>query len=140
MTASAGTSSTRPAAAKPVTIRPVAVLLCSTAVTPRPAANAEARLRSARAEHGPQPGAEGALHAGLHHVHAPEQERDGAGEVEQGAGKFHGAPSAGKRAKDKGRGSAGDASGRAIGGPGTLAADARLTWEPVPLYFEIPFG
>ena len=36
MTASAGTRSTSPPAAKAVTMRPVAVLLCRIAVTPRP--------------------------------------------------------------------------------------------------------
>ena len=89
MTASAGTRSTRPPAAKPVTIRPVAVLLCSTAVTPRPAANAAEAVAQRAAEHGAQLGAEGALHAGLHHVHAPQQQRDGAGEIEQRDGKIH---------------------------------------------------
>ena len=84
MTASAGTSSTAPPAAKPATIRPVAVLLCRMAVTPRPAANAASRLPQRGAEHAAQIGAEGALDAGLHHVHAPQQQGDGAGEIEQG--------------------------------------------------------
>ena len=47
MTARAGTRSTRPLAAKPVTIRPVAVLLCNRAVTPIPAKKALKRFRSA---------------------------------------------------------------------------------------------
>ena len=48
ITASAGTRSTSPPAANDVTIRPVAVLLCRTAVTPRPAANALKRFPSAK--------------------------------------------------------------------------------------------
>src|SRR5579862_1189233 len=47
ITASAGIRSTSPPAAKPVTIRPVAVLLWTSAVTPMPARNAFARLPSA---------------------------------------------------------------------------------------------
>jgi hypothetical protein len=47
ITASAGTRSTSPPAANEVTINPVAVLLCSTAVTPKPAANALRRLPKA---------------------------------------------------------------------------------------------
>ena len=49
MTARAGTRSTRPPAAKPVIMRPVAVLLWSTAVAPRPAAKALNRLLNAEA-------------------------------------------------------------------------------------------
>ena len=45
--ASPGTRSTRPPAAKPVTISPVAVLLCNTAVIPKPARNALKRFPSA---------------------------------------------------------------------------------------------
>ena len=45
--ASPGTRSTSPPAANPVTISPVAVLLCSTAVIPNPARNALRRLPSA---------------------------------------------------------------------------------------------
>ena len=45
--ASPGTRSTSPPAAKPVTISPVAVLLCNTAVIPSPARNALPRLPSA---------------------------------------------------------------------------------------------
>ena len=48
MTASPGTKSTSPPAANPETIRPVAVLLCSKAVMPRPARKAFTRLPSAR--------------------------------------------------------------------------------------------
>ncbi len=32
----------------------------------------------------PEPRAEGTLHAGLHHAHAPEQQSHHAGEIEQG--------------------------------------------------------
>jgi len=48
MAASAGTSATTPPAAKPVIISPVAVLLCSAAVMPRPEAKARNRVPSAR--------------------------------------------------------------------------------------------
>ena len=48
MAARAGTRPTTPPAAKPVIIRPVAVLLCSAAVMPRPAAKARKRVPSAR--------------------------------------------------------------------------------------------
>ena len=82
--ARAGTRPTTPPAAKPVIIRPVAVLLCSAAVMPRPAAKARRRVPSARPRAALQGRAEGALHAGLDHVHAPEQQGDVAGEVEQG--------------------------------------------------------
>ena len=44
ITASAGTSATKPPAASPVTISPVAVLLWSSAVTAAPARNAASRL------------------------------------------------------------------------------------------------
>ena len=44
ITARPGARSTRLPAAKPVSIRPVAVLLCSTAVTPRPAPKALKRF------------------------------------------------------------------------------------------------
>ena len=44
MAASAGTRSTRPAAANEDTMRPVAVLLCNTAVVASPAKNAFGRL------------------------------------------------------------------------------------------------
>ena len=47
MIASAGTSATRPSAANELAISAVAVLLCNSAVRPRPAANAVKRLRSA---------------------------------------------------------------------------------------------
>ncbi|MNV70162.1 hypothetical protein D3C71_1631080 [compost metagenome] len=47
MAARAGTRPTTPPAAKPVIIRPVAVLLCSAAVMPRPAAKARRRVPSA---------------------------------------------------------------------------------------------
>ena len=84
ITASAGTRATAPPAAKPATIRPVAVLLCRIAVTPRPAAKARQAVAQRGAEPAAQVGAEAALDAGLHHVHAPQQQRDRAGEIEQG--------------------------------------------------------
>jgi hypothetical protein len=48
ITASAGTRATKPLAANEATIKPVAVLLCRTAVAPSPAAAALMRLLSAR--------------------------------------------------------------------------------------------
>ena len=48
ITARAGTKSTWPAVTKEAVINPVAVLLCSSAVTNIPAKNAKKRLRSAR--------------------------------------------------------------------------------------------
>ena len=59
MTASAGTRSTNPPAAKLAAMSPVAVLLCNTAVTPRPARKAGNRRRSVRPRNrrkcGPKP-------------------------------------------------------------------------------------
>jgi hypothetical protein len=89
ITASAGTKSTRPSAAKPVTIRPVAVLLCTTAVTPIPARKAVRRLRKARPRKPRSLCAEDTLHAALDHVDAPQQQRHRAGELEQGDGEVH---------------------------------------------------
>ena len=40
-------------------------------------------------EKAPQVGAEGALDAALHHVQAPQQQRDRAGEIDQGQGGAH---------------------------------------------------
>jgi hypothetical protein len=41
------------------------------------------------AQHGPQLHPECALHTGLHHMSAPEQQRDGAGQGRDGEGEFH---------------------------------------------------
>ncbi len=89
MTASAGTSATKPLAANEAIISPVAVLLWRTAVTPSPAAAALTRLRSALGEETPQIGAEGALHPALHHMDAPQQQRDRAGEIEEAERRVH---------------------------------------------------
>ena len=40
-------------------------------------------------QHAPQMGSEGALDAGLHHMHAPHQERDRAGQIDEGEGRVH---------------------------------------------------
>ena len=64
-------------------IKAVAVLLCSSSVTPVPAAQARRRLRRAAPEHPAQLAAEGAQHAGADHVDAPEQERHLAQQLEQ---------------------------------------------------------
>src|SRR5204863_9417972 len=40
-------------------------------------------------EKAPQVGAEGALDAALHHVQAPEEQRDRTGEIDQGQGSAH---------------------------------------------------
>ncbi len=54
MAARAGARLTTPPAAKPVIIRPVAVLLCSAAVMPRPAAKARSRVPRARPSAAPR--------------------------------------------------------------------------------------
>ena len=56
ITASAGISSTNPPVAKPVSMRPVAVLLCRQAVTPRPDRKPMTRLRRAPARISPSLG------------------------------------------------------------------------------------
>ena len=89
ITASAGTSATKPRAANEATISPVAVLLCRTAVTPSAGERRLDRLSSALARKAPQLGAEGALHAALHHMDAPQQQRDGAGEIEEVQRRVH---------------------------------------------------
>src|SRR5437868_7977050 len=56
---------------------------------------ADPRRQSAQAvaegasEKAPQVGAEGALDAALHHVQAPEEQRDRTGEIDQGQGSAH---------------------------------------------------
>src|SRR6202021_286603 len=63
------------------------------------------------AQPAPQFWAEGALDAGLHHVHAPQQQRDGAGQVEQCPG--HGPC---LTATENGKWSTGSRPGRAMAG------------------------
>ena len=53
MTANAGTRSTRPRAAKDVISRPVAVLLCRSAVTPIPASQRQKSIAQRRTQHAP---------------------------------------------------------------------------------------
>ena len=65
----------------------VAVLLCSTPVTPSPARNAAKRLRSETPSKLAQIGAEGAHDAGPDHAHAPEQQRHRAEQLDQDAGR-----------------------------------------------------
>jgi len=77
-----------PLAANEVAISPVAVLLCKTAVTARPARNAKKRARlperaRGAAEPKAQLGAEAPLDAGGDHVGAPEQEPNIAAELQQ---------------------------------------------------------
>ena len=76
MTASASGSAIRPRPAKEASSKAVAVELCRMPVTPMPAKNALMRVRVRVAIDAAQRGAEGAHHAGAHHAHAPEQERD----------------------------------------------------------------
>ena len=83
MMASAGTRPTRPSAAKELVISAVAVLLCSSAVRPSPAANAVKRLFSAFDSSRAQVRAERAQDAAVDHVQAPQQQRHAAHQVEQ---------------------------------------------------------
>ena len=82
MIANAVTSGSVPSAANDAVISPVAVLLWSTAVSPRPAPKAEKRLPSALRQYPAQVGAERARDAALDHVQAPEQQRDATHQIE----------------------------------------------------------
>ena len=64
----------------------VAVLLCSSVVSPRPAANAGEAVAERLRQHLAQVGAERAQDAGLHHVQAPQQQRDATHQVEKDYG------------------------------------------------------
>jgi hypothetical protein len=64
-----------PSAVSEAVIRPVAVLLCSNAVKPRPVAKAVKRLPSALPER--------AQHAAEDHMQAPQQQRDAAHQVKK---------------------------------------------------------
>ena len=83
MIASAGTRLTAPSAASDVVISPVAVLLCSSAVKPRPAPKRGEAVAQRFAEEAAQVGTKRAQHAREDHVKAPEQQRDAAKKVEQ---------------------------------------------------------
>ena len=74
--ASPGTRSTSPPAAKPVTISPVAVLLCNTAVIPEAGEERLEAVAECGPENPPQVRSERALNAALDHMHAPQQQRD----------------------------------------------------------------
>ena len=88
--ASAGTSATKPALANDAIISPVAVLLCRIVVTPRPAAAALIAVVERLGEKAPEVGPEGALHPALHHVNAPQEERNGSTEIEEAQSGVHG--------------------------------------------------
>ena len=83
MIASAGTRPTRPSAVKELVISAVAVLLCSSAVRPMPAAKAVKRLLRRLAEQPAQIGTEGAQNPAVDHVQAPQQQRHAAHQVEK---------------------------------------------------------
>ena len=80
------TRPTTPCAVNEAVMSAVAVLLCSSVVSPRPAANAAKRLPSAFDSKLAQVGAEGAQDAGLHHVQAPQQQRHATHQVEKDDG------------------------------------------------------
>ncbi len=89
MTASAGTRSTAPAPTREVVISAVAVEDCSAAVTPSPARKrVEAGLQPLR-EAAAKIGAEDAHDTALHHVDAPEEQRDLADQVDEDVGGGH---------------------------------------------------
>ena len=73
--ANAGTSPTTPSAANEAVIRPVAVLLWSSAVNPAPAPNAAKRLRSAFERRRTQIGTERSNGPALDHVQVPKAAR-----------------------------------------------------------------
>src|SRR5258708_30968353 len=73
--ANAGTSPTTPSAPNEAVIRPVAVLLWSSAVNPAPAPNAAKRLRSAFERRRTQIGTERSNGPALDHVQAPKAAR-----------------------------------------------------------------
>ena len=62
------------------------------AVTPMPARKRLEAIAQRDAEQAAQPGTERALHAGLHHVDAPQQQGDRAGEFHQRDGEIHAPP------------------------------------------------
>ena len=83
ITASAGAVPIKPWPANAATISAVAVLLWMSAVTPRPATNAEPRWRYAAPQDAAQVAAVEAQDAGAHDVRAPHQQRDARQQVEQ---------------------------------------------------------
>ena len=88
-TASASGSAIRPRAANEASSMVVAVELCRMPVMPTPAKNAPMRVRAYVRNRLAQRRAERARHAGAHHAHAPEQERDAAEEGGEQFGAGH---------------------------------------------------
>jgi len=75
MTASAGTSAPSPLAENEVTIRPVAVLLCRSAVTTSPGKKGGESVPKRYRQQPPKVGPKCAYDAAADHVQAPQQQR-----------------------------------------------------------------
>ena len=83
MIASAGTRPTSPSAVNELVIRPVAVLLWSSAVRPTPAVNAVNRFCSALARPRRQIRTESTENSAVDHMQAPQQQRHATHQVEK---------------------------------------------------------
>ena len=83
ITASASGRATRPWPTKEETIRAVAVLDCTSAVTPRPDRAAVAAVADAARQHVAQVGAEHPQDAGSNEMGSPDQQRDGRQKIQQ---------------------------------------------------------
>lgn len=82
ITDSAAMSEIMPSPTKADTISAVAVLDCTTAVTPTPERMASSCVRTPRAISWRQIGAKDAQYAGAHHLNAPDEQGNGGQQIE----------------------------------------------------------